>query len=367
MRYLLIDSIETFSSYSQRHTYLSIHIITDHCEPLRIKSFCTDDTLDVQVAALPPEYTSRFGEVVWAHGGAGWGFWPSIVYDPRLTIGGARKLALKHVGKKHLVYFFGCSDAPFTVLNDPKLIPWEEGLLDEYDLGKTAKAIGKTRAIMFEWALQAAMVEHEKPIEHRLDWNHEEDQLIVEGSQRQTRSSNTTSTGSKETSDGHKRPSSRVDDSNSVHGSSSVEVTSNNRSKPSTSSSADVQDVNKSRRRSKTPQHVPSYNDDSNSSSDFGSNTEKREYFCRIMLMDQAKNNQLIGFVTLPKGQSTFYQLRTIISKEIDDLPSKWKFSLQTLGPVSIKQEKKFGPMLGSLDGNIGSSLNPLDVFLHSC
>lgn len=297
------------------------------------------------------------------------------MYDPRLTIGGARKLALKHVGKKHLVYFFGCSDAPFTVLNDPKLIPWEEGLLDEYDSGKTAKAMGKTRAIMFEWALQAAMVEHEKPIEHRLDWNHEEDQLIVEGSQRQTRSSTTASSGSKEAiDDGRKRPSSRVDDSNSVHGSSSsVEVTSKKRSKSSTSSLTDVQDVNKSRRRSKTPQHVPSDNDDSNTNSDFGPNPKKREYFCRIMLIDKKKNNQLIGFVTLPKGQSTFHQLRTIISKEIDDdsLPSKWKFSLPTLGPVSGKQEKRFGPMLGrsdeSLGGDIGTSVYPLDVFLNSC
>ena len=319
-----------------------------------MKSFCTDDTLDVQVAALPPEFTSRFGEVVWAHGGAGWGFWPSIVYDPRLTIGGARKLALKHVGKKHLVYFFGCSDAPFTVLNDPKLIPWEEGLLDEYDLGKTAKAMGKARSIMFEWALQAAMVEHEKPIEHRLDWNHEEDQLIVEGSQRQTRSSYT---GSKETSGSHKRS---VDDSSSVNG-SSVEIATNKRNKPHTNpSSKDAQ-----HRRSKTSKQA--HNIGPSTTSVDNSNIQTREYFCRILLTGESDTSQLIGFVTLPKGQSTFSQLRTIISREIDDdsLPSNWKFSLEKLGPVSIKQEKKFGPMLGSLDKNSGTSLNPLDVFIH--
>jgi hypothetical protein len=89
-------------------------------------------------------------------------------------------LALKNIGKKHLVYFFGCSDTPFTVLPDNKCLAWEEGLLEEHDLGKSAKAMGRARTMMFEWALQAATAENDKPIEYRLDWNHQgEDSCAV--------------------------------------------------------------------------------------------------------------------------------------------------------------------------------------------
>ena len=184
---------------------------------------------------------------------------------------------------------------------------------------------------------------------------HEEDHLIVEGSQTQTRRSYT---GSKETSGSHKRS---VDEANSVNG-YSVEVTTNKRSKPDTNpSSKDAQ-----HRRSKTSKQDP--NIDPNTTSVDNSNIQKHEYFCRILLTDQSDTSQLIGFVALPKGRSTFSKLRSIMSREFDDdsLPSNWKFSLQKLGPVSIKQEKKFGPMLGSLDENSGTSVNPLDVFIHS-
>lgn len=48
-------------------------------------------------------------------------------------------------------------------------------------MGKTAKSMGRTRTIMFEWALQAATAENDKPIEFRLDWNHEEDSAVISG------------------------------------------------------------------------------------------------------------------------------------------------------------------------------------------
>ena len=91
-----------------------------------------NDNLDEQVAALPPLFTQRFGGIIWAAGGVGFGWWSACIYDPRLTIGVARKLALKNIGKKHLVCFFGCADAPFTVLLDDKCLAWEMGLLEKY-------------------------------------------------------------------------------------------------------------------------------------------------------------------------------------------------------------------------------------------
>ena len=69
-----------------------------------------DDGLERMVCALSPTFTERFGEVCWAYGGAGFGWWPSIIYDPRSVVGGARELAKKQLGKRHLVYFFECFD-----------------------------------------------------------------------------------------------------------------------------------------------------------------------------------------------------------------------------------------------------------------
>ena len=46
---------------------------------------------------------------------------PAFIYDPRHTIGSARQLAKKNLGKRHLVYFFECRDAPFSVLSTAKI------------------------------------------------------------------------------------------------------------------------------------------------------------------------------------------------------------------------------------------------------
>jgi PHD-finger len=66
------------------------------------------DGMDELVSALPSEYVSRFGEIVWAQGGTGYGWWPSIICDPRFMIEPTRSLARKFVGKKFLVHFFRC-------------------------------------------------------------------------------------------------------------------------------------------------------------------------------------------------------------------------------------------------------------------
>ena len=138
-----------------------------------------DDGLDALVCALPPKYTKRFGEICWAQGGVGFGWWPAFIYDPRFTVGSARQLAQKHLGKRHLIYFFECHDAPFTVLGDNKITSWEDGMTDEYYLGRTAKASGKAKLKLFEQALQAAIVENGKPIAMRMNWNHTEQPQIL--------------------------------------------------------------------------------------------------------------------------------------------------------------------------------------------
>lgn len=127
------------------------------------------------MSALPHPYSSRFGEICWAQGGTGYGWWPSCIYDPRFTAGSTRNQSRKMLGRKHLVYFFQCDDAtPFDLLPDAKILTWTEGLAYGLHLGKPAKAAGRKRFQRFQEALQAAVVEEGKPQSRRLEWNHRE-------------------------------------------------------------------------------------------------------------------------------------------------------------------------------------------------
>jgi PWWP domain len=131
-----------------------------------------DDGMAMQVASLPPSITSRFGEIVFAQGGAGYGWWPSLIYDPRLTVEPARSQARKYLGSRHLVYFFQCAAFPFSVLPEKQIKSWLEGLSEDLHLGRAAKAHGKGRYTAFREAFQVACLEMDKPADDRLDWEH---------------------------------------------------------------------------------------------------------------------------------------------------------------------------------------------------
>lgn len=136
------------------------------------------DPLEKLVKGLPETYTKRFGEICWAHGGTGFGWWPACIYDPRLTVGGARELAIKHAGKRHLVYFFECHSAPFTVCRADKITKWEEGIANGFTAGKIARAASMQRSVDFDKAYASALCERLKPIDQRMDFNHFEQEAL---------------------------------------------------------------------------------------------------------------------------------------------------------------------------------------------
>lgn len=363
----------------------------ENCKHMhRIEQQASNDNLLQLVSCLPPDYTRRFGEVVWAAGGVGFGWWPSVIYDPRLTVDGARKLSLKHLGKKHLVYFFGCTDAPFTVLQDSKLIPWEEGLIEGHDVGKTAKGNGKNRFRMFQHAMQAAMVENDKPIHIRLSWNNEDE---IDGAGEPSPIPIPIPTPSPAISTTPKKPA--------------QSSTSSNNNTPSAKGTKESSPKERKRKRSRSPRPSSTDPDDS-SPNNYNSTTKSRinkksqkvnkirqetdenetnqPFFCKLFLVSdpqhledrskikssQQKKN--IGFVTLScKVSCTFADARVSIGEQLDDdcLPAKgrWKFYVPNLGPVSKKQEKKLGAMLDLLtsadkdeDYGDGSTSNPLQI-----
>jgi PWWP domain len=156
-----------------------------------------DDGLDRQVSALPHSITCRFGEVVFAQGGTGYGWWPCQIYDPRQAMDATvRQTAQKYLHSRYLVYFFNCGNMevigtssraatnagsnphavgtsnndtvahhvnPFAVLPTKMIKSWLIGMSEELYLGRAAKAHGKQRYREFRDAFQMASLEHDKP------------------------------------------------------------------------------------------------------------------------------------------------------------------------------------------------------------
>jgi len=330
-----------------------------------------DDGLDSLVSALPPSYTSRFGEIVWAAGGVGFGWWPACVYDPRLTVGGARQLARKNLGRRHLIYFFECNEAPFTVLGDNRLTKFDDGFIEEYDLGKVAKSGGKNRYTHFERALHVAQLEHGRPIEMRMDWNHQEVVPLPKIAKQKPSTSPTP-----------EQPQKKQKQSPFL--------------KRSTSSTSLPLNFTVNRRNLNMA--INSLNDDQGGANVETSSTtnaiepsEDGILVCKILrrlpagggctaVTEGIEFSNNLGFITLSSRQSaTFAAIRRAVESDLDDdmFPSdemgrkRWKFYVPKLGPMSVKQEGKIGPALEFLKsttddiqlGN-GTASNPLKVVI---
>lgn len=282
------------------------------------------DGLELKVAAMSPTFTSRFGEVVWAQGGPGYGWWPCYIYDPRMTVGGARDLAKKHLGKKHLVYFFQCLEAPFAALPDSKLSEWYTGLTENYHLGKAARNNGKNRAAQFAEALKIANLELGKPIEHRMDWNHPEpirstlhDQPLLSPNRRQ-------------------RPDEPRKRKRRSNGKSMA-----------LAAAATIPDDNFEIVFS-TPPAKPTVRTNLVAALEVLNSAvvdEDDELYLRVLQGQPPAN---VGFVMFgSRLRSTFRDARLAVLRELDCVQGiQWKFYIPELGPISSKQEETLGPML---------------------
>lgn len=328
-----------------------------YCAECKIPAF-EDDGLDRLVTALTPEFTARFGEICWAQGGVGFGWWPAFIYDPRLTVGSARQLARKHLGKRHLAYFFECHDAPFACLVDSKMAKWEDGLLEDYHLGKTAKASGRARMRLFQQALQAATVELGKPVELRMEFNHTDQPQILPSPKFRKPKRRSITQNNKKPESGSKR--------RNIRGfpllSSAVSVDSTQNQIPTR------------RNLSRAIEALAVASTESATDS-----PEDGELCCKLLKKSpQAFNDTLssVGFIKLPsRKNSTFEDARTLVETELvpDCLPAEkeWRFFIPTLGPMSRKQESTLGPLykflrLTTCDPNLGDGtlMHPLKLVI---
>ena len=270
-------------------------------------------------------------------------------------------MARKNLGKKHLLYFFECPDTPFTVLSDNRLVQWEDGFLEEYDLGKNAKAGGKNRFTSFERAMQVAQLEHGKPIEMRMDWNHQADSPKPKPKKRNS---------SVEDQPVEKKKAKPSTTNNEVSALPSQTQTTNTRRKnldatlSAFSSQGNANEIESSEDGLLVCKILRKL-----STTDSSATTEG---------LDLSTN---LGFVTLPSRQlASFASIRKAIDSDLDDdmfpqdlkgCRKKWKFYVPKLGPVALKQEEKIGPVLEFLkstthDTRLGTGIasDPLKIVI---
>ena len=317
------------------------------------------DGLKAQVMSLPESIRSRFGEICWAQGGSGYGWWPSLIYDPRRAGEPARTQARRFLGSRFLVYFIECPESPFSLLDNSQIKPWIEGLSEDLHLGKSAKHGGKMKLLAFQRALLTATHLSEKPLEERLGYSNE-DEDEPEMFARQTRSQRAKLVeGSPRSAFQPIRPATTSVGSPSVKRSLSFPQRDGSR-----------------RRVSNEGLHMPIA---SNAhmhevSSDA---LEDDEMVCKIIMKaSQGRKEKSIGIVLLPSiHTSTFAHIRAKIKEELcgDLLPGNliWKFFLMEAGvPVSVKQEVRLGPVYklltrGRKDAlSMGTLKDPMLVYI---
>ena len=317
------------------------------------------------VNALPPSFTSRFGEIIWAQGGVGFGWWPAFIYDPRMTVGSARQLARKHLGKRHLVYFFECHDAPFSCVIDSKLAKWENGLLEDHHMGKTAKASGRARIRLFQQAMQAASIEMGKPVELRMEFNHTDHPQILPSPQfKKPQRRSLTQSQQKRLELHDSSPDTKPCKRTKVRGfpllSDPVQL---HPEKHQISVQRNLLRAMEALATARTLREIDPLED--------------TEVYC--MLSKRKGDGECprrLGFIRLcSRVQCTFADARQVISKELvpDSIPAnqEWRFFIPSLGPMSRIQESTLGPLykflrLSTFDSMMGDGTltNPLQLIV---
>lgn len=260
-----------------------------------------------------------------------------------MTVGGARELAKRNLGRKHLVYFFHCLEAPFAALADSKIVEWYEGLTENFHLGKAARHNGKKRAIQFAEAFKIANIELGKPVEQRMDWNHPQPK----------KSQTPTANNILLTPEKTRRFKSRIKPKKKRR---NIQRLPSPRKVPYQKGTIFRSKFNKGCNRTNLLSTLASHNKATKGSDN--------ELYLSVMRRDDNGTIINIGFVKFgSKHASTFADARQAIMTDFDSDcfadGDDWKFLIPGLGPISHRQESNLGPLLlflqrASIDPQLG-------------
>ena len=252
--------------------------------------------------------------------------------------------------------------------------------MEDFESGKTAKNMGKSRALMFEVAFRNAIAEYDKPVEARLDWNHEEIHGVpADMSKGSSNNRGVTGNGIENT------PGKKTSISNGGSGKKRKKSVQGNGKVISRRNGRD--DSKEALEISKREEHAFLFKQKKASrlAANKIESTDPQRFFCRIKVLESdpyrdleaIRHGRNIGFITLPcRKTSNFSDARKIMGEDLDEQDCtpppgrQWKFFVPGLGKVSTKQETKLGSMFEILqnikDDNIGdgSVSNPVSVFV---
>jgi len=365
-----------------------------------------NDGLEELVKALPTSVTSRYGEICWAPL-VGYGWWPVSISDPRLTMGAPRQRALKSLGKKFLVFYLECHGSPFDLLPESKLVVWEDGLAQGFHLAKPQKGTSRQYSARFQAALKYSPIPldaeappDESPLAQKII-SSEKKTPVVTSNERKKRSRKKENadanhgglrkqprrSSGQDASVAHVVPSSDFKgkmkkkeimqrDSEASEAQSAKYDDASEGGKESAVSSAAFDIVEKVMKKYlKTEKDQGSAgsvgadgeyeeeNEEEEQESDAMSKQDNDndeysedagELYCKVFVeTDSVPEGTCVGFIELPsRSRSTFSDARAKIEETFEPhlLYDDWRFRHPKLGPVSMRLEKKIGPMLAYLN-----------------
>lgn len=225
-----------------------------------------------------------------------------------------------------------------------------------------AKSGGKNRHTHFEKALNVAQLEHGRPIEMRMDWNHQEAVPAPKIVKQKPVGSPTEPPQKKQ----RESPPLML--------------------QPSPNSTSKNGAVN----RRNLDMAIHSLGDQCGANA-IDAHDEDGMLVCKILrrlpaggdcnpAIEGFEFSNNLGFITLPSQKATFASIRHAVESDLDDdiLPTdekgirkRWKFYVPKLGPMSVKQEGKIGPALEFLMSTTddvqlgkGTASDPLKVVI---
>lgn len=126
----------------------------------------SDDDEHPQFSSLPDEWKAQYEDIVWVRTSKSFPWWPCLIYNPSGISKKLKAKALKTLGKKQVVYYYGYEQFDFALPKQMK--PFTLESVEEMCSQKMNKAYSKS----FAEGVELAKNEIVLPKEKRAMWNH---------------------------------------------------------------------------------------------------------------------------------------------------------------------------------------------------
>lgn len=322
-------------------------------------------------------------------------------------MGAPRQRALKSLGKKFLVFYLECHESPFDLLPESKLVVWEDGLAQGFHLAKPQKGTSRQYSARFQAALKYSPIpldaeapSGESPLTQKII-SSDKKAPVVTGNKRKKRSGTIENdyvnheglrkqprrSSGPDASVAHVVPSSdfkiikkrkkvtqRHSEASEAHSEKYDDASEAAKESAASSEACDIvqkvmkeyikteKDQGSADSGGKEGEHEEENEEEeqeSDATSKEGNDEDEYsedagELYCKVFVeTESVPEGTCVGFIELPsRSRSTFSDARAKIEETFEPhlLYDDWRFRHPKLGPVSMRLEKKIGPMLAYLN-----------------